>query len=231
MSKEDENNRKNPVVNPLLAWISNNLGSGATNMRAKGGTDDEWFNVVRDMARAVPIIAQTAGNLTFIQVTGDKQKEKYAYYLAHLAGTVYKACAIDNVKGLTLFNELYDEMDKDEDLAGVFQLFSAYFMQATYAYMFTTRSAAIGIVPKNEIDNVMQLSMLMNDMSEDDRKTALDLLRKHEIWPIALSTREYRTTLKDFRDACFQDWEAWELKNAHRAAASSPNKVKIFKAV
>jgi hypothetical protein len=232
MSNEKENNHKNPVVNPLLTWINNNLAGGATNLRSKGGTDEEWFNVARDMAKAIPIIAQTAGNLTYIQVTGDKEKEKHAYYLTHLLGNVYKACAVDNVKGLTLFNELYDELDKNQSLAEVFQLFSGYFMQATYAYIFTTRATAIGTIPKNEMTDVLHLSMLLNDVEdEDDRKTLLEILKKHEIWPITVPTKDYRRTLKDFYDACIQDFEAWELKNKNREATKNPNKAKIFKAV
>lgn len=228
---EKENEHKKPSVNPLLRWVQNNLASGAVSFKAKGASDDDWFNVVRDLNNALPVIVQTAGNLTYIQVTGNKDQEERTYYLMQLCANIFSACVTDNVKGLSLFSELYDELDKDEELAKVWQLFSGYFVQSVYAYMFTTRTAAIGTIDKNSVGDMTMLHTLLNDIDDEaDRKTVVSLLQKHEIWPLTLPTREYRVTLKDFRDAAQQDWEAWELKNRGRENAGNPNKVKVFKA-
>jgi hypothetical protein len=234
MSEEEfckETERSKPGVNTFIEWLNYNLvGKGAALFRPKGSVKDEdWWNAARDFSRALDYIPQTASSLTFMIVSGDKAKEEAAYYICDFFRGLSALASDDNIAGLSMFREIYDKIVEDEALAHVWQIYTGIFTQMIYAHIFSTRSAAIGFVPTEELRSITWMTTLMESMSETDKNIVMDILKKQEIWPPVMSTRPYRAVLDDLLTVSRNDYTAWTLENERRAQKAEKRTVQIIK--
>ena len=203
-------------VSMLVDRVSKTIGQGATVLVKTGS--EIGYHPERDMMHVWDRLLKEAGACTQQILTTEKENEVLDMILRMVA-SIYAGAARDNREGLSIFNQLYDYLKAEgEPALKVYALYTGFFHQAYFCYIFATAGMALGLQLPSELDKTeyTHILNLMALVDGEDKKTLIDILKRAEIWPATLNARSFfpllQPQLDDFIEVAKQDQEARKKK-------------------
>ena len=212
---------KKAKISILADRISKTVGQGAT-VVAKSGSG-VGYHPERDMMHVWHYILEEAAACAQQVLTTEKEHE-ILDTIVHIVASIYAGAARDNREGLSIFNQLYEYLKSEGETAGkVYALYTGFFHQAYFCYIFATAGMALGLQLPSEQDKIeyTHILNLMALVDGDDKKSLIAILKRADIWPATLNARSFfplfKQQLDDFIEVVKQDQEARKENTALRA--------------
>jgi len=124
---------------------------------------------------------------------------------------VWNTSLRDNQGGLSIFKDLYDELQSQET-SRVWAMFSTFFVQTFFCYMFSVQKMANGL-PENWSEDVSDYQAMLTcvtGLSDESRKTVVKEWLDNGLWPSNISYGKLIQRLDSFIDVAREGQELQE---------------------
>jgi hypothetical protein len=133
---------------------------------------------------------------------------------------IYAASIQDNINGLQAFRQLYDYLDEQEDGKEVYSRFCAFFFQAFFCYMFTSKKMALGLPQDCDDERVIEHTAVLQVLSMLDDHTKRDAIKQivdRGGWPTNMDYSSLLKRLDNFLAVAEEDHVLFQQAAAKKA--------------
>lgn len=234
-SKSTDNSQAKYVQNPKGDWkgaqylrntqMLDKSGNYATSF---GGVKSAVSGVIcdpihRDIGHCMPfLMKESLQAATQLIYSDDDQAIELLDLVGQLIAKVWNEAVKDNLAGIGLFSQLYEEVRSVDRGDEIYAAFCTFFVQNYFCYLFTVERMAIGIRPLEEGDSELQgMASALSALSTDTRRLVLSEWMEEGLWPTTVNAGPLIRRLEDYIEVIK---EGQELRKAHADKAKEDSK-------
>jgi len=154
----------------------------------------------RDIGHCMPfLMKESLQAATQLLYKDDEKAIELLDCIGQLIAKVWNESVSDNLQGVPLFSQLYEEVRSQDRGEEVYGAFCTFFVQSYFCYLFTVPRMAIGIRPLQDGDSEFQgmLSVLAG-LSPELRKAVIAEWMEEGLWPSTVNSGPLLRRLDDY---------------------------------